>query len=400
MPPPAGKTKRLKQRHPKTLPTVPPADNVSNVGVAFAANIHALPFELQQVILNVFEVAFPIAQDSEELGEVIQAIKGHLFNRDFASAFSQPAYLQVYALRWSAARALSYSHVLTHPNRAFLLSSTHTMSATTNDKRTDLQNSKFTDTTTSTSQPPTFTETGTRKVVCLGGGAGAEIVAFAAAQRHVQAQIPLRIISVDSADWSDPVMRLSSALSTAPALSAHASAAAKYRIDNRPLLEDASKVTISFLHQDVLTWDLESMKQTMQDTSLCTIMFTLNELFSTSLPKTTSFLLNLTIAMSKGSHLLVVDSPGSYSEINLGNAVQGRTNTGEQTTVPTKKYPMKWLLDHTLLEVAGSGEHASWQKIESEDSLWFRIDQKERAKLKYPVELENMRYQLHLYQRT
>ena len=67
----------------------------------------------------------------------------------------------------------------------------------------------------------------------------------------------------------------------------------------------------------------------------------------------------------------------------------------EKTT--KKKYPMKWLLDHTLLSVAGTGEQAKWMKVEGEDSVWYRIER--RRELRYAVELESMRYQLHLYRR-
>lgn len=396
MPPPRKSKRSEPQRSKKAPPVAQRAENTSSAAVASTTQPHALPLELQQVMLNVFIVAFPVSQNAEMLTQVTQEVKGHLFKRDFASAFGQPAYLQAYALRWSAARALGYSHILTHPDRAYILTTTSAISVRSKEDQVEPQDSPLSDPNASTPLPPESKNTSARKVVCLGGGAGGEIVAFATAHRHLDLKSPLEIMAVDSADWSDPVSKLSSAFSTAPALSAHASPTAKEKVENRPLLQDPSKVTVSFTHQDVLSWGRESMKQTMQDASLCTIMFTLNELFSTSLPKTTSFLLSLTTAMSAGSHLLVVDSPGNYSEIQLGKT----SNVDEQLEVPTKKYPMKWLLDHTLLEVAGSGKGAVWEKIETEDSLWFRIDQKERSRLKYSIELENMRYQLHLYRRV
>ena len=354
------------------------------------SRLHALPLELQQVILNVFGTAFPMAQNVESLTHIVQAVKGHLFNRDFSSAFGQPSYLQVYALRWSAARALGYSHILTHPDRASLLTMLCAMS--------DQNQTESLSGNTRDSLAGNRTES-VSKVVCIGGGAGGEVVALAAAYRQLDMKSLLQIIAVDSADWSDPIAKLSLALTTAPTLSTHASEAAKARIENQPLLDDPLKVTVSFIHQDVLTWDLEAIKQTLKGSALCTIMFTLNELFSSSLPKATSFLLNVTTAMPEGSQLLVVDSPGSYSEIQLRRSSQVQSSETEQEAAPTKKYPMKWLLDHTLLEVARSGNDAAWEKVESEDSLWFRIDQKERDKLRYPVELEHMRYQLHCYRR-
>ena len=76
----------------------------------------------------------------------------------------------------------------------------------------------------------------------------------------------------------------------------------------------------------------------------------------------------------------MVDSPGSYSEVKLGKTGQA------------KRYPMKWLLDHTLLKEAGAGK---WDKLVERDSVWFRVDEK----LQYPLDLENTRYQIHVYQR-
>ena len=83
--------------------------------------------------------------------------------------------------------------------------------------------------------------------------------------------------------------------------------------------------------------------------------------------------------------LLVVDSPGSYSTVSLNGA--------------DKNYPMQWLLDHTLLADTSGGkakeEVRMWEKVQEDDSRWFRLDDR----LSYPIELENMRMQLHLYRR-
>jgi len=111
-------------------------------------------------------------------------------------------------------------------------------------------------------------------------------------------------------------------------------------------------------------------------------------LYSTSLSLTQKFLLNLTSTLSTGAMLLVVDSPGSYSTITLNGA--------------EKKYPMQWLLDHTLLTQADrdpTGKKkemdAKWEKVHEDESRWFRLS----PDLRYPIELENMRMQVHLYRR-
>lgn len=306
----------------------------------------SLPIELQQSILNVFSSAFPLDGNASELKTIVQEVKGHLYNRDFTKAFSKPEYLFAYALRWSAARALAYADIFSK----FDLESRWLLSAGEEHAR----------------------------VLCIGGGAGAETVAMAAMIRH--RHLPgLYMEAVDVADWSGCLQMLQDALVRPPPLLKHASES--IRAGNRGLLQ-RSQMEVAFRCEDVLELTEERLKNLTRNAVLVTVMFTLNELFTSTLSKTTAFLLKLTDAMEPGASLLVVDSAGSYSEVKLGK-------DGE-----TKKYPMKWLLDHTLLEVIGEGK---WTKEVGEDSSWFRSDSK---LLKYPIGLEDMRYQIHAYQRS
>jgi 25S rRNA (uracil2843-N3)-methyltransferase len=192
----------------------------------------------------------------------------------------------------------------------------------------------------------------------------------------------LDLVLIDTAQWQEVVHKLQDSLTTPPPLSKYASASA--RRSNSPLIAPED-IHTTFLTEDVLAIDQSRMidligKQPM----LLTLLFTLNELYTFSVRKTTAFLLNVTVAARPGSLLLVVDSPGSYSETMVG--------------AEAKKYPMQWLLDHTLLEVQKSrGQESSpdWVKVVSEDSRWFRVTKE----LRYPIPLENMRYQMHLYRR-
>lgn len=375
----------------------PPADQEAKPSNGpIKSQSHSLPLELQQIILNTFNIAFPLTEDPENLRQVIQEVKGHLFNRNFSSAFGQLSYLQAYALRWSAARALGYSQILTDPRRnQILLSFPEPCPREREPMAAQLPNPQDSGSGPEDAESKRSPDL---KVVCIGGGAGAEVVALAAACRLSETPSSLQITAVDNADWSDPISKLFAAIFTPPPLPTHASEAFRARPENKAMLQDPSKVGVTFLHQDVLSWPIESLNKTLQDASLCTVMFTLNELFTSSLSKTTAFLLQLTDAMPTGSQLLVVDSPGSYSEVTLGKDKDSKADDENKTPAPSKKYPMKWLLDHTLLEVAAQGG-AKWTKVESEDSLWFRIDQRDKERLRYAIELENMRYQLHLYRR-
>jgi hypothetical protein len=66
------------------------------------------------------------------------------------------------------------------------------------------------------------------------------------------------------------------------------------------------------------TRDPSRLQSVLAGVSLVTIMFTLNELFTSSISKTTALLLSLTDAMEPCSFLLVVNRPGSYSEVSIG----------------------------------------------------------------------------------
>ena len=155
-------------------------------------------------------------------------------------------------------------------------------------------------------------------------------------------------------------------------------------------------------------------------------MFTLNELYFASMARTTALLLALGDVMCKGAVLVVADSPGSYASVRLGGHGGDGKGKGGQAggegkaggeSKREKRYPMKWLLDHTLLELAGrdggegkreegrersdrgrEGGGRKWEKVVDEESRWFRW---ERKGLTYPagLELEDMRFQLHVYRR-
>jgi 25S rRNA (uracil2843-N3)-methyltransferase len=186
---------------------------------------------------------------------------------------------------------------------------------------------------------------------------------------------------LDSGPWETPIANLTAALTTPPPVSKYASEAVK--LASKDPLVPASHFIPTFTQQDALTLDKTQLTSLLGTSPLLiTILFTLNELFTASgIGKTTAFLLNLTAAVPAGSLLLVVDSPGSYSETSVGKEA--------------KRYPMQWLLDRIMLGTQRepvSGR--SWAKVESQDSAWFRLAS---DALEYPIPLENMRYQMHLY---
>ncbi|KAJ5359553.1 uncharacterized protein N7496_011966 [Penicillium cataractarum] len=387
-----------------------------------------IPIPLQQLLLDVFKTALlttsadpnnqsetdaestPTPLDTKTL---IQTIKSHLYQRDFDSAFAEAGeeLLRAYALRWSAARALGYAGIF----KAVLGWMRDGEGEVSSSKRVVDQN-------------------GTR-VVCIGGGAGAEIVALAAAWRDLGgyeagdavavlgegvkgvsldekvadkgeesvagqgdgeqektgcASPKLSVAAVDIADWSIVMDRLSKTIASSDVPTQKTS---RFQ---PPLLPGSHGLDISFSRTDVLGLpesDLQNLilgeKITPTPSLLVTLMFTLNELFTTSMPKTTALLLHTTELLPPGAVLLVVDSPGSYSTLKLGKAKDGAAQE--------RQYPMKFLLDHTLLSVA----KGKWERVLTQDSRWWR---REAARLRYEVGegagLEDMRYQVHVYRRV
>lgn len=326
-----------------------------------------IPLDLQQTLLNIFKNSFAERLQSD-IQPLLQEVKGHLFNRDFGAAFGKDEYLEAYAARWSPSRALGYLDVLVELKGILKL----------DEKLAGPRDGEN-------------AELGSCKIVCLGGGAGAEIVTLGGLQKMMgianeEEGKPkgkqIHAVALDIADWTRVVDQLSQHITSPPPISKYASAAVKAA--NVPLI-DPSDLKTTFHQHDVLNTELPTLKSLLGGAHLVTLMFTLNELYTASVALTQKFLLNMTSILESGAMLLVVDSPGSYSTIKLNGA--------------EKNYPMKWLLDHTLLQDTSGGKEVEpvrlWEKVHEDESRWFRLEES----LQFPIELENMRMQLHLYRK-
>lgn len=379
-------------------------------------DILAAPRELQQLLLNSFKNAF-VTRIDDQLQSVIQQVKQHLFNREFDQAFSEEAFLDAYATRWSPSRALTYFDILidlSHLSSSSLArKDEYSPKIGSFIKPKDDLTSLGTKTLTIEGASPSHEEatkalsspkSDDYRIVCIGGGAGAEIVALAGyfhlatswaqnaplSNPRDQPTALFNITAIDKADWSNTTEKIYAALTTNPPLSSYVSASAK---DSNAPLVNASEFQVHFHQQDILTVPPETMKDLLRNVKLVTLMFTLNELYSTSMTTTTTTLLSITAAIPHDALLLVVDSPGSYSTVTVGSATASADGS--------KTYPMQWLLDHTLLEAASIGDddapvrEKQWEKLYSNDSRWFRLP----SGLTYPIGLEDVRCQVHLYRR-
>ncbi|KAK3499687.1 uncharacterized protein B0T23DRAFT_409617 [Neurospora hispaniola] len=373
----------------------------------------------QQIILNIFRDTFSDVLFSDTFTSTLQAVKQALYEREFAKAFGDPEYLAVYAARWSPTRALCYSSILGGIRRhldSIIVEEEETEATPEGEQKQEEETETPKDNTEEESlasqtanlslSPPQRT-TPKLNILSIGGGP-AELVAlgsFLNQQSSSQSSpsfspaLSGSITLLDSAPYSPLLSALQTSLTSTPPISKYASAAAKAA--NVPLLSPASRISSNFFQHDALDLGKEGFlgllvgdteKKDVLRPTLVTLLFTLNELFTSSgIGKTTRFLLDLTASLSLGSLLLVVDSPGSYSETTLGKE--------------EKRYPMAWLLDRVLLATDKHGratavvEGRKWRKLETRKSSWFRLAEGRGGELglDYPIGLENMRYQLHLY---
>lgn len=411
------------QRRPKQ----PSRPSASNNGPEFTLQPQHISVQQQQILLNIFRTTFPISVDYEALKPVLQEINNALQERKFELAFGKEEWLEAYAVRWSPSRSLCYAAVLVEVCEELRQGN----------------NSKWVNRLLEVGCGPA-------RVVCFGGDA-AEVVAFGGMLKHLRpdaggnpittASVPvtdkastmdeaailapilplLDVLLVNSASWSSVNSSLSTAVITPPILSNYASANA--RANNASLLSSTA-FSSAFKQCNILDTNVEELRTMLATTSkiestltpvLITLFFTLHDLYTDSIAKTTAFLLKLTKIAPKDSLLLVVDSPGSQSEAAIG---------AEKDGAEKKRYPMHWMMDHILLgekrRKGGNSDGRSqkeelekeeddeegtmdasqvdenmWEKVLEDHNRWFKLDDA----LKYPVSLENIRFQVHLFRR-
>ena len=377
---------------------------------ASSSSAQTVPPELQQWVLNIFRIGCSDIFD-DSLSTTIQEIKKHLFERDFTAAFSKPEYLEAYAARWSPTRALCYFEILLGLRviEERLRGSSRNLGVDDGlaeaGEQLSIDDTNLGSAASSLPHPRSARPTPSRKgekIVFLGAGGGAELAAFAGCLRQIGrrsqglSDVRLDCVFVDAAEWSPLLSKLYSSAGTSDL-----DASLNQNVGTN--VATPLPFSMNIQQQDVLKATQGDLATAVGDAGLVTLMFTLNELYSTSLGSTTKMLLHLTSIMERGALLLVVDSPGSYSTVNMGNLPHEESESTGSTEPGTtqKRYRMQWLLDHTLLENATvidseNGSHKQWTKLESEESKWFRLPR--LKKLQYPLELEDMRYQMHLYQ--
>jgi 25S rRNA (uracil2843-N3)-methyltransferase len=393
-----GFTKKAPKQPPRPAPT-------ASTSAATRIQKNHLPIELQQLLLNIFRSVFPVCQDYDELKPALQQIKDALSENDFEKAFGRLDWLEAYAVRWSPSRALCYATILVEICQEFREEAW--VKRLLGDDRIGIQ--KSSNCPESTGLP--------LKVVCFGGGA-AEIMAFGAMLRNllpvvvgkpVVADIPQDTVSesmrsllisetspqapildlhfVDQANWEPIISSLRTGLMTAPILSKYASAIAK--ANNAPFIAPDTLKT-SFHQSNILESSQDELESMIgAEPALITVFFTLSDLHALAVVKSTAFLLKLTLAAPKNSLLLIIDSIESSSVVAVQKDDEGKEK---------KRYPMHYLLDMVLMEKElpeAVNTKPAWEKLIADQSRYFRLEEG----LKFPMSLENMKFQVYLFRK-
>ncbi|CDO92926.1 unnamed protein product [Kluyveromyces dobzhanskii CBS 2104] len=337
------------------------------------ANKGAVP---GQDILDLFKVAFSDELYGDEIDEVelreqVQAVKANLYDREYTKAFDSVEKRVAYCCRWSPSRAVAYSSLFAslkpvknvlqckHPDDG--------LDEEDSDSDSDDITQHLSKRLESLDLDPL-----SMNVLCIGGGAGGELVSFAsifAPSRDYNSQYAtdkrekkfssLNIQVVDIADWSDIVGRID------------------HTIKSKWLRSQSENFSINFKHADILSMTTSQLN--LDKVNLISLLFTTNELFMEDKAKSIRFLQQLNKNCASGTYLLIVESAGSFSHIEVGS----------------KKFPIQFLIDTILQGKRGDEENGCWDLVDMEDSIWYRCDEK----FDYKLKLENMRFFYRLYRK-
>lgn len=261
-----------------------------------------------ELILRAFETTYESAIN-EDLDYWIQIVKDALYRRSYIEAFDSQEKLQAYVVRWSPSRALAYAYILS------LKESTRKLFAQRESQKS-------------------------LNVLCIGGGAGAEIAALSVFQSSIRS-----ITTVDISNWADVV---------------------------KPLAVNLGLLNVNMIHGDAL--EIVPKLDELKNMDLVTCLFTTNELVAES-KKGFIELFSSFKNLKKGALVVIVESAGSYSEVQIG----------------TKKFPVHFLVHYTLTR----SKPQQFDLVDSVDSEWYRLPQD----YNYPCELQNMRYFLRIYKK-
>ncbi|OAQ35373.1 hypothetical protein K457DRAFT_86987 [Linnemannia elongata AG-77] len=349
-----------------------------------------------QHILNVVRESCQEAFNLPSFNTTLQTIKSHFFDRNYDAVFQNPEHLPVYSARYAPSRALCYYHLfMEHPVLMKTLE-------------------------------------GPSTILCIGSGAGSELVGISAAMVHANPVIKAKKVkkaSTKAGKGEAEEMTKDDTKDTKDTNGAEENTTATLGMENlavstEPNQDSASPTAVSettqapttktkvkkskvnkhqvtIVMQDYVDWSpiLEPMEAVVRSrmllgperlqceteignvldlsegllervakADLITFMFVLNELFQDK-KRTMLLVAKIVAAMPSGAHMLVADSAGSFSNLKVGE----------------RTYMVYMLLDHLK----------SLEIVYQDDATWYRCP----PSLTYPLKLENMRHFVRIYKK-
>jgi len=259
---------------------------------------------VSQAILNIIKTACQEHISNEAFELNLQKIKTHFFNREYDAIFSEPKYLPIYTTAYAPSRALAYNELFTsHPELMNILATSNAY------------------------------------IYCMGSGAGSEVVGLTCANlaSTTNENQGLEIHCQDYADYSEVQESLVKTLKE------------QWNIQD-------SRIKYSSSVADVLKNDNANgmtVDEHISKATLVTAMFLMNELFTMSKKETVQLITRLVKNLPKGSYFLLVDSAGSFSNLNVNNS-EGDTK--------------KTIMIYQLIDMI-----KSFDILIKNDAVWYRL---------------------------
>jgi 25S rRNA (uracil2843-N3)-methyltransferase len=335
------------------------------------ASAFALPTDPD--VLLAIRTALNNSLTSETFNADVQTVKGLLFERKWLELFTDAKLLDAYAGRWAPSRALAFRELLTS------LKDVRALFAGEGEEDGDESEGEGEgegedEGKVEVEACAASASARTTHVLSIGGGAGSELLAFAALATAGKALKSPRLhwVGADIGDWSDVLTRIDHAAKDRWAYDAEFEFIECDVLAPAPAPKDddeTSPTPLPFLRHSP---------------DLTTIFFTLTELLSQNRARTLALLRSLTAATAPGALLLVADSASDIAQFSLGK--DGRT------------WPVYMVLDALLAAPGGKSAVPGWERIRKEDSKWYRLP--EGVGAGWPCKLENARYWMRLYRRV
>ena len=310
----------MTKQKPGSFPATAHNNGVTKTSRMVPATEASQAFELQleakysdhcQKMLDCL-LAFSYIIDREDYDNKLRTIKDLFLKRDFNNIFENPKLLPYYVVEYIPGRSLCY--------RDLFIKIPQLLEIIRDGER----------------------------ILCLGGGNGAELLAIGSLVGMFQNNLSMNIIDLSDYNVIPTLMQ---------------SIVCKFNLQN--------KLNCTTTVQDLCSEDLD-LSPLIKETKLITCCFVLNEILTSSKLKFARLVTQLTKHMPRNCLLLVVDSAGSFSETQIGSN--------------SEKYMLFDLLD--AIKVL--------KKVTSHNSVWYRY----QTELTYPRKINNMRFLLRLYQKV